>query len=92
MPAQRRASILVTPNTELSAPPKTAAKNEITPIRPTITLTTCIIFDIFIYFLLLINFYNFLALILSEFETTETLENAIANPANTGLSNHPKNG
>ena len=32
------------------------------------------------------------ALIRNEFDTTETLENAIARPANTGDNNHPNTG
>jgi hypothetical protein len=45
-----------------------------------------------IFFSLSIHAYNFLALILSEFDTTDTLENAIANPAKTGFRSHPKMG
>ena len=37
-------------------------------------------------------YYNFFALILNEFDTTETLENAIASPANAGFNNHPNTG
>ena len=33
--------------------------------------------------------HNFLALIRSELPTTDTLDAAIANPANTGLNSHP---
>lgn len=36
--------------------------------------------------------YNFLALILSEFDTTDTEDIAMAKPANTGLRSHPKKG
>lgn len=37
-------------------------------------------------------YYNTFAFRRRELETTETLENAIASPANTGLKSHPKNG
>ena len=36
--------------------------------------------------------YSFLVLIRNEFETTETLENAIASPAKIGFNNQPKRG
>lgn len=36
--------------------------------------------------------YNFIALIRSEFDTTDTDDMAIANPAKTGLKSHPKIG
>jgi len=36
--------------------------------------------------------YSFFVLIRNEFDTTETLENAIARPAKIGLSNQPKRG
>lgn len=39
-----------------------------------------------------LEYYSFFALSLSELDTTDTLENAIASPANTGESVHPKNG
>src|SRR3989344_1986918 len=37
-------------------------------------------------------YYNVFVLRRSELLTTETLENAIARPANTGERSHPKNG
>jgi hypothetical protein len=36
--------------------------------------------------------YSFLVLMRKEFQTTETLENAIARPAKTGLRSQPKRG
>jgi hypothetical protein len=48
-------------------------------------------FDVIVVFLHKRD-YSFLVLIRKEFETTETLENAIARPAKIGFNNQPKRG
>ena len=64
----------------------------VVPMRVSALMIMMVIVVIIMFVMSSHNFYSVFALMRNELATTETLESAIASPANTGFRSHPNSG